>query len=311
MRAVVVTKFGDAGAVEIAEVDTPRPGARQVRIRVSAAGVNPVDVATRSGALADAGLHGSPPVRLGWDVCGVVDALGGQTTRLRVDQRVIGLSDRLAAPSKAQAEFVVLDEDAVTAIPAELPDDRAAILPLAGLTAMQAIDSLALRREQSILITGAGGAVGALAVQIARQHGLRVIAAARERHRPRLADLGVDAWVSTDGVLAESVRDLVAGGVDGALDAAALGAASLDTIADRGAHVSLVVGDSPAPLRGIRSTSLAVHADWRDLTVLAGMVATGGLSLPPTRTMPLENVRDAHASLESGSLSDRIALIPA
>ncbi|TMR27871.1 alcohol dehydrogenase catalytic domain-containing protein, partial [Nonomuraea zeae] len=158
MRAVVIRSFGGPEVLEVTEVPVPVPGPGQVLIRVEAATVNPVDVATRSGALAEAGLL--PPrdvIGLGWDVAGVVEATGPGVAGLASGDRVIGLSDRLDVPLGAQAEYVVLDADAVTRAPAGVTPAEAATLPLNGLTAVQALDRLDLARGGTLLVTGAAG----------------------------------------------------------------------------------------------------------------------------------------------------------
>ena len=120
MKAVVVRRFGGPEALEIADVPTPQPGTGQVRIRVQAAPVNPVDIATRSGWLAEHGLMAaSGDVGIGWDLAGVVDAGGPGTDRFNAGDAVIGMRDLLTAPVGAQAEQVVLDTDAVA--PAGMP----------------------------------------------------------------------------------------------------------------------------------------------------------------------------------------------
>jgi NADPH:quinone reductase-like Zn-dependent oxidoreductase len=310
MRSVVVTEFGGTEALSIVERPVPVPGLGQVRVRVRSAAVNPVDLVTRAGILREAGLHGPAPVGLGWDVCGTVDAVGPETRRVRVAQSVIGLSDRLQCQLKTHADAVVLPEAAVAAIPTGLDPDLAATLPLAGSTALQALDALDLPDRASLLVTGAAGAVGSLAVQLAKLRGLRVIATAHGTHARRLCDLGCDNFVPTVGGVAEDVRQLVPGGVDGAVDAASLGIGSLDAVRNGGAHVSLNVTQRPPALRGIRSVSIAVQANWQHLTLLAGLAATGSLRVPIAEVIALDEVAEAHRRLAAGGLNGRIILRP-
>ncbi len=308
MRAVVADTFGGPEVLRVAEVDVPEPGPLQVRIAVDAAAVNPVDVVTRAGILNDAGLHEGLPLRFGWDVIGRVDAVGPGVRRLRVGQTVVGLSDRLSAPSKTHADRVVLDESAVAAAPPDLPVPVGAALPLAGLTAVQALDLLDLAAGQSLLVTGAGGAVGSVAMQLARLRGLRVVAAGRSADAAAALALGADAFVDAARDLPEAVRRLVPGGVDGALDAAGLATASLDAVRTGGAHLSLNVLARPAPLRHIRSESLAVAADWEQLTVLAMLAATGVLEVAVVEELGIDDVQKAHELLGAGGVRGRIIL---
>lgn len=310
MRSVRVTSFGGTDSLRIVERPVPEPGVGQVRVRVRSAAVNPVDLVTRAGVLRQAGLHGPAPVGLGWDVCGTVDAVGAGTRRIRVGQPVIGLSDRLQCQHKTHADAVILAESAVAAIPHDLDPDVAAALPLAGSTALQALEALNLPAGATVLVTGAAGAVGSLTVQLAKLHGLRVLASARARHENRLRGLGCDIFVPTADRLADDVRRQVPGGVDGAVDAAQLGIRSLDAVRNQGAHVSLNVTQPAPALRGIRSVSVAVHANWQHLTLLATLAATQSLQVSIAEIIPLHEVARAHERLAAGGLTGRIILRP-
>lgn len=136
MRAVVVRHFGGPEVLEIADVPVPQPAQGQVRIRVQAAAVNPVDIATRAGWLADSGLMaGEGEIGIGWDLAGVVDEVGTDVDQFTVGDPVIGMRDLLPAPIGAQAEQVVLGTDAVVRAPRRASPVEAATLPLHGLTA--------------------------------------------------------------------------------------------------------------------------------------------------------------------------------
>jgi NADPH:quinone reductase len=310
MREVIAQAFGQPDVLHVVDVNMPEPGSSQVRITVEAAAVNQVDIATRMGLLHDAGLHGDPPVHLGWDVCGLVDAVGSEVHRIRVGQRVIGLSDRLSASSKTHAEAVVLDEDAVAAVPMSLDPVVGACLPLVGLTAFQALNQLDLSFGQSILVTGAGGAVGSLAVQLARMNGLHVIGSGRRNEENLVRDLGAHVFVESGSGTVEAVRGLTRSGVDGAIDAANLFNLSLDAVRSGGAHISLVVLNHPAPLRRVRSESLAVAADWKQLTVLASLADLGAIRVSIKEELELQNVQRAHQLVSAGGLGGRIVLRP-
>jgi NADPH:quinone reductase-like Zn-dependent oxidoreductase len=282
MHAAVVDEFGP-DAVTVEEVPIPEVGHGQVRIKVAAAAVNPVDVLTSHGILAEAGLHAGAPVHLGWDVAGVIEDIGPHVLRLRVGQQVVGLSDRLDAASKTHADVVVLDEQAVAAVPPGSDLQQLALLPLAGLTAIQALERADLRRGQCLLVTGAAGAVGSLITQLARMDGIRVIGAGRPSHQQRIESLGAH-FLAGSSHLGAATRRLAPQGVDAVIDCAGLGIASLDAVRNGGTHVSLVVLEQSPPLRGITSLSVAVEADWKQLMVLAGLAATGAIQLPkPTR----------------------------
>ncbi|MBZ4324171.1 alcohol dehydrogenase catalytic domain-containing protein, partial [Streptomyces huiliensis] len=236
MRAIVVRTMGGPEALELVEVPVPRPGAGQVRVRVEAAAVNPVDALTRSGALAAAGLMGPRETTgIGWDVAGRVDEVGSGVTEFAPGDRVIGLRDRLDLPLGTYAEQVVLDATAVAPAPARLSSAEAATLPLNGLTADQALDALGLAPGATLLVTGAAGAVGGYAVELAAGRGLRVVAAAADEDEAFVRSAGAEWFVPRSADPAEAVRALVPGGVDAALDAAVLGVAALGAVRNRGA----------------------------------------------------------------------------
>lgn len=311
MRAVVIRAFGGPEVLEIAEVPVPAVGARQVRIRVEAATVNPVDIATRSGALAAAGmLPERDQIGIGWDVAGVVEEVGAEVTGLVPGQRVVGLSDRLDVPLGTQAEQVVLDADAVARAPEGVSAEEAATLPLSGLTAVQALDRLGLAEGATLLVTGAAGAVGGFAVQLAAARGHRVVAVAGAEDEALVRAFGAEWFVPRTARLGEAVRALVPGGVDGAIDAAVTGAAALDAVRTGGAFAALVAGGAPPGLRNINVFHQWIHADGARLADLVALAEAGVLTPRVAETPPLDRVAAAHRRLAKGGLRGRIVLIP-
>ena len=237
MRAVVVRSYGGPEVLEVTEVPVPAPGPGQVRIRVQAAAVNPVDAFVRSGMAIQVGLlPARDSVGVGWDVAGVVDEVGPRAGFAEGD-RVIGLADRLDVPTAGYADYLVLDADAVAAAPSGVAPEAAATLPLNALTAAQALDLLDLRPGQGLLVTGAAGAVGGYAAQLAAAAGLRVVATASAADEALVRGFGAELFVpraaepgaagpraagpreAAPGTLAARVRALVPGGVHGVLDA--------------------------------------------------------------------------------------------
>ncbi|MFJ9808321.1 NADP-dependent oxidoreductase [Streptomyces sp. NPDC101158] len=312
MRALVIDSFGGPEVLRIAEVPVPATGPGRVRIRVEAATVHPVDLATRAGVLAEAGLMaGHGRTGLGWDVAGVVEETGPGVTGFAPGDRVIGMNDRLDVPLGTQAELVVLDAHAVAAAPAGLAPASAATLPLAGLTALQALDALDLPAGETVLVTGAAGAVGGYAVQLAAARGLRVVATARPGDEAPVRGLGAELFVPADVPrLGEAVRGLVPGGVAAALDGAVLGAAALDAVRTGGAFAALVAGGAPYPLRGIRVVPVWVRADPAGLARLAALADAGALTPRLAGTLPLAEAARAHRRLADGGLRGRLVLVP-
>ncbi|MFF2517998.1 NADP-dependent oxidoreductase [Streptomyces sp. NPDC058086] len=297
MRAVVVTEFGGPEAVEIAEVEVPDPGARQVRIKVAAAALNPVDAGVRAGGFGGAGRR----LGLGWDVAGTVDAAGADAG-WRVGDEVVALSYGSIKSLGTHADYVVVDADAVAGAPSSVDPVHAASLPLNALTAAQALDLLALEPGQSLAVTGAAGAVGGYAVQLAAHRGLVVTGVAREGDEELVRSLGAAHFApgGVDGV----------DGVDGVLDAAILGAAALEWVRDGGAFVGVIPGAHPASVRGVRTDAVEVSADGARLAELVALVDEGVLTTRVADTYGLEEAGKAHARLAEGGLRGRLVLIP-
>ncbi|MFB6894015.1 alcohol dehydrogenase catalytic domain-containing protein [Kitasatospora sp. NPDC056327] len=312
MRAVVVRRFGGPEVLELVELPVPEPGPGQVRVRVAAAAVNPVDAVTRAGVLAEAGLMAPRgTVGVGWDVAGTVEAVGPGVSGFAAGDGVIGLRDRLDVPLGTYADALVLDATALAPAPAGVPAVAAATLPLNGLTALQALDLLDLPPGATLLVTGAAGAVGGFAVQLAALRGLRVAAVADERDAEPLRGLGARWWVPRGAAdLAAEVRTLVPGGVDGALDTALLGVTALGAVRNRGSFVAVSAGAAPVGLRGIRVANVWIAADGAALAGLSALAARGALTLRVADTLPLERAADAHRRLAAGGLRGRLVLVP-
>ncbi|MFC9252072.1 NADP-dependent oxidoreductase [Amycolatopsis thailandensis] len=309
MRAVVVRRFGGPEVLEFAEHPTPVPGIGRVRVRVAAAAVNPVDVATRSGFLTEAGII--PPrdvLGIGWDVAGTVDAVGDGVTGFTVGDAVIGLRDRPSAALGTYAEFVVLDVGAIAAAPRTASLAEAATLPLNGLTAAQALDLLDLPPGATVLVTGAAGAVGGYAVALAKARGFRVVATAGSADEALVRGFGAEVFVPRGDLLGDRVRAVVPGGADAALDTALLGLEALDAVANRGRFVVFAAGAAPIPLRGIRVEHVWIRADGTALAGLATLVDDGVLALRIADTLPLTEAVKAHERLAAGGLRGRLVL---
>ncbi|MER5452317.1 NADP-dependent oxidoreductase [Streptomyces sp. NPDC002766] len=296
MRAAVVRTFGGPEAVEVVETELPEPGARQIRIKVAAATLNPVDAGVREGFFGGAGKQ----IGFGWDVAGTVDATG-VATAWSVGDQVVALDPGMVRPVGTHAEYVVVDTDAVAKAPATVDAVHASTLPLNALTAAQALDLLELTEGQSLLVTGAAGAVGGFAVQLAAHRGVSVTAQARTGDEELVRSLGASHFTS---------GPVGAGTVDAVLDAAVLGEAALEWVRDGGAYVGVRPGGEPASVRGVRTTSVAVRPDGAGLAELAALVDQGVLTLRVAETHPLDDASKAHARLAEGGVRGRLVLVP-
>ena len=297
MRAVVVNSFGGPEAVEVVETEVPEPGARQVRIKVAAASLNPVDAGVRSGVFGGAGRR----IGLGWDVAGTVDAVGAAAS-WSVGDEVVALDYGMDKPLGTHAEYVVVDADAVAPAPATVDAVHAATLPLNALTAAQALDRLELTPgRSSLLVTGAAGAVGGYAVRLAAHRGIPVTGLAREGDEAFVRSLGA-RHVTGDAV---ADRDF-----DAVLDAAVLGEPALAWVRDGGRYIGVIPHAEPASVRGVRTGAVEVSADGARLAGLVRLLDEGVLTTRVAETYALDDAMKAHARLDEGGVRGRLVLVP-
>ncbi|MCL8015816.1 NADP-dependent oxidoreductase [Streptomyces sp. AS02] len=296
MRAVVVNSFGGPEVVEVVETEVPEPGAREVRIKVSAAGLNPVDAGVRAGVFGGAGKR----IGLGWDVAGTVDAVGVASS-WSVGDTVVALDYGMVKPVGTHAEYVVVPTDAVAKAPVTVDAVHAATLPLNALTAVQALDLLELTPGRSLLVTGAAGAVGGYAVQLAAHRGISVTGLAREGDEEFVRSLGAGEFVS---------GDVEAGSFDAVLDAAVLGSAALEWVRDGGVYLGLIPQAEPASVRGVRTGAVEVSADGARLAELVRLLDDGVLTTRVAETFALDDAAKAHARLAEGGVRGRLVLVP-
>ncbi|MEU4323812.1 NADP-dependent oxidoreductase [Nonomuraea dietziae] len=306
MRALI----GGSGSPRLIEAPLPQAGRGQIRIKVAAAGVNPFDLAVATGALADYGVARKlDAYGLGFDAAGVVDQVG-EGAAFALGQEVIALASRLEAPTKAQAEYVVVDARAAALAPRGVSAAEAATLPLNALTAWQSLDRTHLRQGETVLVTGAAGAVGGYAVELAAARGLRVVAAAGRQDEDLVRGFGAEWFVSREENLAEAVRRQVPGGVDAVIDAAITGLAGLDALRDGGAFIALSAGVAPVPLRGTDVATMFFREEPRQLAEIVRLAELGRLTTRVAGTYPLEKAADAHARLSAGGVRGRLVLLP-
>jgi NADPH:quinone reductase-like Zn-dependent oxidoreductase len=303
MRAIRQRSLGGPEVLELVEVPRPDPMPTEVLVRVAAAGVNPVDwkVRTRGGFLGD------PPFTVGWDVAGVVEEAGFGVTRFAPGDRVFGMP-RFPGEAAAYAEYVTSPSRQLARIPDGVGDVEAAALPLAGLTAWQAlVETADVQEGQRVLVLGAAGGVGHLAVQIAKARGAYVIGTASAAKHAFLAELGADEAVDyTTEAVEERVRD-----ADVVLDL--VGAEALSTLRDGGIYVAVASGGGLDALREragdrVRVTSILVEPDRAGLEALADLAARGALRPHVAQTLPLADAARAHALSETGRTQGKLVL---
>ncbi|MFE0043729.1 NADP-dependent oxidoreductase [Streptomyces albireticuli] len=300
MRAIQIDRFGTSDILGIIDVPEPEPGPGEVLIRTVATSINPVDDKTREGAIGE----GTPPLpmTLGWDLAGIVVDGGG--TGLRAGERVIAMLHQLTAGRGTWADLVVLPARAVAAAPRSVSLAEAATLPLPGLTALQTLDWLAVKAGERLLITGAAGAVGGLALQIARARGAKVDAlVSRDAQVAFAHDHGADLVTTDRNVLQDRHYDAV-------FDT--FGAFVTEAVADGGRYASIATQAGPVPdlsSRGVRTTVNQVREDGAGLDELTKLVDDGSLRLRVHSTFGLQEIQAAHARFLQGGLEGKIAVI--
>jgi NADPH:quinone reductase-like Zn-dependent oxidoreductase len=307
MRVIRQQTLGGPEVLELVDVPRPEPAPTEVLVRVAAAGVNPVDWKTRTRG----GILGSPPFTVGWDVAGVVEELGFGVTRFEPGDRVFGMP-RFPREAAAYAEYVTSPSRQLARVPDGLEDVEAAALPLAGLTAWQAlVDTAAVGAGSRVLILAAAGGVGHLAVQIAKAHGAYVIGTASAAKHPFLAALGADEAVDyTTERVQDRVRD-----VDVVLDLVGDEASpgALACLRDGALFVSVPSARGLDALRDaaggrVRMTGILVEPDRVGMEAIADLVSTGQLRAEVARTFPLEEAAQAHELGETGRTQGKLVL---
>jgi NADPH:quinone reductase-like Zn-dependent oxidoreductase len=321
MRVITQESFGGPEVLTVTETERPRPEVNEVLVRVGATGLNPIDTLVRSGAVP---ALGEPPFVLGWDVAGVVVEVGSGVHRFAVGDRVFGMP-AFPQPANTYAEFVVAKARELAPTPAGLDDVHAAALPLAGLTARQAlIGAGRLQPGQRVLVHAGGGGVGHLAIQLAVAAGARVAATASAGKAAFVQELGADPVVDyRSGDLAAALREQV-GELDLVLDLVGGSAAEASLpLLRAGGTLATTVRVFDTQLRatveqsGRRFAGILVEPDGPGLAALAGLVDAGHLRVRVERTYPFGEVADAHRLLEaspgrgSGSgIAGKLALVP-
>jgi NADPH:quinone reductase-like Zn-dependent oxidoreductase len=293
----------------VEEVAKPEPIPTEVQVRVHGAGVNPVDFKTRAGK-GVSGILGELPVCLGWDVSGVVSEVASGVTRFKVGEEVFGMP-WFPRQAGAYAEYVTAPSRHFAAKPHALSLEEAAALPLAGLTAWQiVVDTIQLEAGADVLVHGAAGGVGHLAVQIAKARGANVIGTARAEQADWLRELGVERTIDYKS---ERFEDLVAD-LDAVIDfTGGYGERSLPVLRPGGMLVSVPSGVPQEVLDQAarserRATGFLVEPDPVGLAGLSHLVETGQLQVKVDRVFDLEQAADAHRLAEAGHSGGKIVL---
>ena len=286
--------------------EAPSPAAGELLVRVRASSANPVDNAIAAGMLSGMVEHEFPVV-LGRDYAGVVEQVGAEVAGFAVGDEVYGFVPA-ANPSVrdgAWAELIAVAEGSVGRAPAGVDLAAAGAAPLAGITAITAIDALELSEGDSVLVVGATGGVGSMAVQLAARAGATVVAPALPEDEQYLRDLGVTDLLPREGDIAELVRERHPDGVDALLDVVSYAPGTFDAALKDGARVASpnsAAGDGPG------RTNVMATPTPENLERLAGLLADGALRVPVQDTYDLAQVPEALSALAGTHTQGKLAL---
>lgn len=309
-KQIVITKFGEPDVLAIQSSAVPQPQAGEVLVKVAFAGVNPIDVKTRAGlGWAAAQNKDNLPWVPGYDVAGEIVATGDDAQRFAVGDKVAGFIG-FPLQGGGYSQYVAVPETLLTLVPDAITLEAAAALPLAGQTAVQALDKAGVKEGQRVLILAGAGGVGHIAVQVALAAKAEVFTTCSEANLDYLATLGAHAVNYQFAPVSERVEDVdvlidLVGG-DAALDA-------LKCLKD-GATVVTVPTISAemicekAKMLGFEATGMLVDPNPEQLDALVYMVSVGLLKTEIQHVYPMDNVADAHRQIETGRTRGKVLL---
>jgi len=308
MKAIRMYEYGPASVLRYEDAPLPDVGSDEVRVAVSAVGVNPVDWKIRAGYL-QAMLPLAFPWTPGLDFSGVIEKVGANVTSFAVGDEVFGKTD--LPHDGSYAEFVTVSTRGIVHKPQGIGYTLAAAIPCAALTAWQALfgdGSIKLAAGQTLLILGAAGGVGSFAVQLAKWKGIRVIAAGRAAQESYLRSLGADAFIDT------ALEDLSsAGEVDAVLDLVGgdLQERGWAQLIRGGVYASTISAPDPdkAIDRTARTLFVFTQTNAQQLEDISALVEMGTINVHVAKTFPLEKAGEAHTHLESHGIAGKTVLV--
>jgi NADPH:quinone reductase-like Zn-dependent oxidoreductase len=305
MKAVRFDNYGGLNVLQVKEVARPVPGAGQVLVQVKAAGINPGEASIREGRLAKQ-FPTTFPSGEGSDFAGIIEEVGDEVEDFVIGDEVIGFSDKRAS----HAEFVLAEANHIVRRPPGVPWEQAGALFVAGTTAWAAVSAVSLKPGDTVVVSGAAGGVGSIAVQLARNAGARVIGLAGEANHKWLRDHDVIPVTYGDG-MANRIQEASGGRIDAFIDTYGNGyvelALELGVAPDR---INTIIDFAAAAKHGVKADGSAKAANAQVLAQLAGMIDKGMLEIPIAKVYPLTNVKEAYKELEQRHTHGKIVLVP-
>ena len=304
-KAVRFDQYGGIDVLNVVDVPQPEPGPGEVLVQVKATGINPGESKIREGMLHER-WPATFPSGQGSDLAGVVAGTGPDTAGFAAGDEVIGFVDTRSS----QAEYAVVPAENLTPKPAGVPWDVAGALFVAGTTAYASVRAVGLGHGDTVVVSGAAGGVGSIAVQLARRAGATVIGLASEKNHEWLAGHGVIPVSYGDGV-AERIEQ-AAGKADAFIDTYGAGYVQLavEQLGVQPARINTIADFEAVGRYGIKAEGSAYAASAAVLAELAALIADGELEVPVAATYPFSAVQDAYRQLETGHILGKIVLIP-
>ena len=302
-KAVRFDHYGDVDVLEVVDVPRPQPGPNELLIRVRAAGINPGEAKIREGLLAKQ-FPATFPSGQGSDLAGVVEEAGSGVTGRAPGDEIIGFNEHRAS----QSEFVVVEASNVVAKPPNVSWEVAGSLFVAGTTGYAAVRAVAPKAGETVVVAGATGGVGSIAVQLARRAGATVVGIASEANQ---------GWLSAHGVIPVAYGDGLDERLRQAVDRID---ACIDTVGGDYVELALTFGVEPSRIDtianfdavrrfGVKSEGNAAGGNSTVLGEIASLVAEGALEVPIATAYPLDQVRDAYRRLARGHVLGKIVLV--
>jgi NADPH:quinone reductase-like Zn-dependent oxidoreductase len=306
MKAIRIHRYGPPGVLVLDEIPRPRPGPNELLVRVRAAGVNPLDWKIRAGKVVGY-LDYSLPFTLGWDFSGIVEDLGPGPTEFKAGDSVFGLKELRSGG--ACASLVLANPLEVISKPPGLSYEQAAVVPLAALTAWQALfEAGTLEAGHCALIHAGAGGVGVFAIQMAKWKGARVIATSSGHNLDFLRDLGADEVIDYTTYRFEDCcrdLDLVLDSVGGETTER-----SWQTLRPGGAMISITTGFSSedGQRQGVRARFVLVRPDPQQLTLIGSLLKSGRLQTVVENVYTMAEIKEAHLRIETGHVRGKLAV---
>ena len=314
MKAVVINRFGSEDVLEFVDCPIPELGVEEVLIRVVASGVNPVDWKICEGRL-EKGFPHEFPLIPGWELAGIVEQVAAGVTQFNIGDKVWAYARKSVIQGGTYAEYVVLPQTSVAHMTSALMFHEAAAIPLAGLTAWQCLfDANPLQAGQIVLIHGASGGVGHLAVQFAKSVGAIVVATAGKNNQKFVQDLGADLVIDyKEFDFKEVIRNQFPDGIDLVLDTIGndTQTRSLEVLREGGHLVSIVSGPSEALLEKYNVTGRFVFVSPKpdQLNRIGELAENGKLKVHISEIYSLSDAASAHRKSKEGHVRGKLVLV--